>query len=106
MLQMRDMAREALELAGQHGESGFYNSRVTHLALIKLTEMIGEAATRLPPELRSQYSAVPWNQIIGMRNRTIHGYDSYDPATVWKTLSEDVPELLRHLDAILGTDAG
>ncbi len=44
-----------------------------------MTELIGEAAMRLPDELREAWPAVPWQQIISMRNWLIHGYDGIDP---------------------------
>jgi uncharacterized protein with HEPN domain len=48
------------------------------LATVRLMEIIGEAANRIPHEERSKYPEIPWNQIISLRNRLIHGYDAID----------------------------
>jgi uncharacterized protein with HEPN domain len=44
-------------------------------ALERCVELIGEAATRLPEEWRASHPAIPWRQIIAMRNILIHGCD-------------------------------
>jgi uncharacterized protein with HEPN domain len=62
-------------------------------------EIIGEAASRIPSEERVHYPGIPWPQIIGMRNRLIHGYDSIDidilwQTIIWQTIIEDLPLLI------------
>jgi len=44
-------------------------------ALVRLVEVIGEAASRVPEEFHSRYLEVPWRRTVGIRNRLIHGYD-------------------------------
>lgn len=46
--------------------------------LVRLLEIVGEAAARLSPERRARIADVPWQQISGMRNRLIHGYFDVD----------------------------
>ena len=48
--------------------------------------------------------SVPWDDIIGMRNRLIHGYFDVDLDLIWETISNDIPQLLAELDAILGPE--
>ena len=48
------------------------------LALVRLLEIIGEAASRVPKEERALYPTLPWVQLVGLRNRLIHGYDTVD----------------------------
>ena len=48
------------------------------LALVKCIEIVGEAAAGLGPMTRSQNPEIPWNDIVGMRNRLIHGYFEID----------------------------
>ncbi len=43
----------------------------------------------------------PWRQIIGMRNRIIHGYDEVDLDILWDVIDEDLPRLVEQLSAIL-----
>jgi uncharacterized protein with HEPN domain len=63
--------------------------------------ILGEACTRLSSDVRAQYGVVPWRQIIGTRNRIIHGYDEINWEIVWQIASEHVPRLIGQLSDIL-----
>jgi hypothetical protein len=52
----------------------------------------------------SKYRNIPWIQIIGMRNRLIHGYDNIDFGILYKTVTEDLPPLVAELEKIIQTD--
>ena len=55
---------------------------------------IGELAkTSLSDEAKSQLSSIPWQQIYGLRNRIVHGYEGVSMQIVWDTVSEDIPLL-------------
>jgi uncharacterized protein with HEPN domain len=56
------------------------------LAVLKEIEIIGEAANKVSENAREAIPKVPWNQIIAMRNRTIHGYFDIDNDIVWTTM--------------------
>jgi uncharacterized protein with HEPN domain len=68
------------------------------LALVKEIEIIGEAASRLSLETRQQIPALPWTDIILMRNRLIHAYFDVDLDIVWKTFTDDLPPLIQELE--------
>jgi len=74
-----------------------------NLALTRLLEIIGEAANRVPEEVRLRYPHLPWLQMIAARNRLIHGYDSVDFDVLWTILENDLPVLIVQLEEILGT---
>jgi len=99
-----DHAREAYSLAESRSRADLETDRLLNLALVRLLEIIGEAANRVPIEDRSRYPSIPWPQIIGMRNRLIHGYNSVDFDILWKTLSEDLPPLITALESILASE--
>lgn len=67
----------------------------------RVAELIGEAATRLPIELRSEWNHVPWKQMISMRNWLIHGYDGIDTDILWDVLDARAGELIASLTEIL-----
>ena len=63
--------------------------------------VMGEAARRLSPEIRTAHPEVPWRDIIGMRSVVTHGYDQIDDDELWQVIERDLPELIRKLEAIL-----
>ncbi len=63
--------------------------------------LFGEAASRITQHTRDQHPQVPWTQIVGMRNRLIHGYDAIDLDVVWQTVQTDLPPLVAALEHIL-----
>jgi uncharacterized protein with HEPN domain len=75
--------------------------RQLNLALVRLVEVIGEAAARVPEDFRRRYPQVPWRQTVGLRNRLIHGYDVMDFDILWAVLKHDLPELIEALEAIV-----
>ena len=54
---------------------------------------IGELANGLSIEFIKEHNKILWKQIIGMRNRIVHGYDSINLEIVWNTVIESIPEL-------------
>lgn len=99
---MLEHAMEAQSHASGRSIEDVRNSRVLQLALFHLVEIIGEAASRVSAETRSQNPEIPWRGVIGMRNRIVHGYEVLDVDVLWDTLNEDVPPLIGQLTAILG----
>jgi len=62
-------------------------------AVVKMLEIIGEAARHLPKNLRQKYSAIPWKQVTGMRDKMTHEYFRVDLEVLWRTVHEDLPPL-------------
>jgi uncharacterized protein with HEPN domain len=95
-------AAEAIEafVAGRH-RTDLDADRMLLFALVRATEIIGEAASRVSPEGRAIAPAVPWAQITGMRNRLIHAYFDIDLDILWRTAVEEVPSLLPLLRAMM-----
>ena len=79
--------------------------RVRQLALRKLVEVVGEAANRVSEGTQQQYAAIPWSQIIGLRNRLVHGYDDINLDILWQIIQNDLPPLTERLKAIVGEEA-
>jgi uncharacterized protein with HEPN domain len=80
-----------------------HDDRMLQLALVQLIEIIGEAASRVPDEIRSRYPSIPWQLAADMRHKLIHGYDVIEYAIVFDTVRIDVPPLVGKLDEILAT---
>ena len=56
----------------------FIKDDKTSDAVIRNFEIIGEAANRLPEELKKQHSSIDWQRIRGFRNRIVHDYFGID----------------------------
>lgn len=98
---MLDHAQEALSMASGKQRQDLPQNRMLQLALVRLIEIIGEAAARVSLEGQNKFSSIPWAEIIGMRNRLVHGYDQVDLDVLWDTLEFDLPPLIEKLDQIL-----
>jgi uncharacterized protein with HEPN domain len=65
---------------------------------VRLLEIIGEAANRVPEVDRARYAEIPWTEIVGLRHRLIHGYDEVDFDILWQILVRDLPRLIVALE--------
>ena len=79
----------------------FDNDKVTRAALCFFILQIGELVNHLDADFGTKYCGVPWNKIVGMRNKVVHGYASIDNETVWKTSIEDIAPLHEYCLKIL-----
>jgi uncharacterized protein with HEPN domain len=70
---MLDHALEAVAMVEGKTRVDLDKDRQLNLALVRLLEIIGEAATRIPKEEQIHYSDIPWSEIVSLRNRLIHG---------------------------------
>ncbi len=99
---MLDAAQEAIEFAQGHTRADLDGDRKLVLALVKDIEIIGEAAYQVSQTAREQQSAIPWDDIIGMRHRLVHAYFDINLDILWRTVQDDLPHLLQELQEILG----
>jgi uncharacterized protein with HEPN domain len=77
-----------------------------NFAVIRALEIVGEAAKRLPLNLREQYPDIPWKVMAGMRDRIIHGYDVVDLQIVWDVVKRDIPQVKPQIRRILADHPG
>ena len=112
-MQARDLTRlrhlhaavqEALALIAGRTRDDLDQDRTLNLALVRLLEIIGEAARSLSPPARQAHPEIPWQRMIGMRNQLIHAYFDIDLDIVWQTAQEDLPPLLRALERLTGQE--
>jgi uncharacterized protein with HEPN domain len=94
-------AREAAALVQGKSRADLDRDRVLSLALVRLLEIVGEAASRVSATEQARHRSIPWAEIVGLRNRLIHGYASVDMDIVWEILRSDVPALIAALERIV-----
>jgi uncharacterized protein with HEPN domain len=98
---MLDHAREAHAMIESRARSDLDTDRMLNLSLVRLLEIVGEAANRTTKEDRKRYPQIPWPKIVGLRNRLIHGYDLVDFDVLWQIVKEDLPSADQELEQIL-----
>ena len=72
----------------------FKSDDKTFSAVIRKIEILGEAAKNVSLDVRSINQHIPWTEMARMRDKLIHGYFGIDEDVVWKTIKEDLPEIL------------
>jgi len=102
---MLDHAREAVAFARSKTRADLDADRLLNLALTRLLEIVGEAAGRVPEDVRVRHPEIPWPQIVGLRNRLVHGYDSVDLDILWQIVTSDLPPLIASIESIIAEES-
>jgi len=98
---MLDAARRAIDFMQGRAKSDLESDEQLSLAVVRLLEILGEAAKNVSEDLRKDYPDIPWRQIAGTRDRLIHGYFDVDLDIVWQIISTDLPVLVAQLEKAL-----
>ncbi|MFN8255597.1 MAG: DUF86 domain-containing protein [Bacteroidales bacterium] len=69
-------------------------------AVIRNFEIIGEAANRLSDSIFTEFENLNWKQIIGLRNRLIHGYFGVDYQILWNIINENLSTFKQQIEGI------
>ncbi len=99
-----DMLLAAREL-GKYTEGvsfeEFDRNRLLQHAVIRLIEIVGEAARNISTEFKAGHPEIPWSGIVGMRNRLIHEYFRVDSDKVWEVVKEDMAALVALIEPLV-----
>ena len=96
-----EAAREAGAFLQGKSSEDLHADRMLNLSIVRLLEIIGEAARGVSPACRTAHPEIAWQEMAGMRDRLAHGYFDVDLNVVWQTVTQDLPALLGQLDKIL-----
>ena len=99
---MLDHAREAVAFMQGKSRADLDTDRLLNLGLVRLLEIIGEAASQVPKQEQLHHPQIPWPQIVSLRNRLIHGYNAVDLDIVWQIITLDLPPLISERETSLG----
>lgn len=97
---MKSFTSEAIDLTKGISLDECHKNRVLQLALVKLLENIGEASIKVSNYYKENYRNIPWEELRGMRNRLVHGYNKINLEIVYHTCRTDLPFLLNELQKI------
>ena len=102
---MLEAARFAVRYVEGRSLEGFSEDVQLQDAVIRRLGIVGEAARRVSESTRSDYPAIDWNEMVGMRNFLVHQYGDVDTAIVWDTVQSDLPPLISLLAELFHSDS-
>lgn len=98
---MLDAAKEAVSFTEDKKRADLDTDRKLVLAIVRLVEVIGEAADHVSGKFQEAHPEIPWPIIVGMRNRLAHAYFEVDLDRAWDTVKDDLPPLIAGLEGII-----
>ena len=104
LLDMLSAIEKAISFTTEKTRADLDQDDMLALALVRLLEIVGEAARFVPDEIRDSHPEIPWREIAGTRDRLIHGYFAVDLDIVWSIIETDLPSLAAQLRSILRND--
>jgi len=96
-----DAARKIVESTAGWKREDLDPESLTTLGLIRLLEVVGEAAGAVTPETQKAHPEIPWRSMSGLRNRLVHGYFDVNLDVVWDTIRNDLPGVIPKLQKLL-----
>lgn len=99
---MVEAAEQALAFVAGRRREDLDSDAMLRLALTRAAEIVGEAAAQVTGAGRTELPAVPWPQIVGMRNRLVHACFDINRDILWDTLQLALPPLIAQLKPSLG----
>ena len=103
---LQDMIRFAekiLSYTSGMDQAMFVSSALTYDATLRNLELVGEAATHIPENVRNASPYISWRMIIATRNRLIHGHLGIVDDTLWSIITDEVPDWLSSLEKLVET---
>lgn len=99
-----DAAREAISFSVEQTPALLEADHMRALAITRLLEIIGEAATTMSSELKAAHPEIPWRVMAATRNRLIHAYFSVNLQIVLETVQGDLPPLIANLEMLFARE--
>jgi uncharacterized protein with HEPN domain len=84
--------------------AAFEEDKLLQSAVLYQLQIIGEAASHVPSEFRSQCPHIPWRDIIGMPQILVHTYRRIDLDQVWPAATTHLQQLTEAIKKILPPD--
>ena len=95
-----DAAREAVSFSKGRCRADLDTDRKLNLSLVRLLEIIGEAAKNVSDELKDKFPQIPWKDLAGVRDKLIHHYFGVNFDIVWNIVKQELPDVLSQLEEI------
>ena len=100
---MLDAARKAVQFAKGRTRADLEKDEMFMFALVRLLEVLGEAAKSVSEDVRQRAPKIAWQQVTGTRDRLVHAYFDVDLDIVWEIVTKDLPPLITALEQLVST---
>ena len=98
---MIEFSEKVLAYSNGLDQAAFLADGLTYDATLRNLQLIGEAATHIPIEVRKAHPDIPWHAIVGARNRLAHSYLHISDDIIWSIIQDAIPKLLPALRNLL-----
>ncbi|MCY3708785.1 MAG: DUF86 domain-containing protein [Caldilineaceae bacterium] len=105
VLDMIEYSEKVLAYTEGMDRQAFIADGLIYDAALRNLQLMGEAAKRIPDEVRQAHSEIPWHALIGTPVHLTHSYLTICDSIVWCVIQENVPDLLPALRNLLKSAA-
>lgn len=100
---MLDAANKVISATQNRQRADLDRDEILALAIVRLLEILGEAAKNVSQATRQSTPHIPWRQMAGTRDRLTHAYFDVNLDIIWTIATEDLPAIVPQLEALLKT---
>ena len=104
LLDMLLASRKIRDFSQGVSQECFQQDELMQHAIMRLIQIVCEAARRVLQELQQEHPEIPWRQVIGMRHRLVHEYFQIIPVKVWEVVERDIPVLILLVEPLVPPD--
>jgi uncharacterized protein with HEPN domain len=101
LLDMLIAARKAIQFTEGSTAESFRHDQLVQNAVVRVLQVLGEAARRVSATYKEEHPDVPWAQIAGLRNRLVHDYMNIDLVIIWDVVRKDLGPLTQQLEPLV-----
>jgi uncharacterized protein with HEPN domain len=104
LLDMLLAARKVRTFTVGVDEERFRADEVLQHAILRLIQIVGEAARKVSPEFKQSHLEIPWQEIVGMRHMLVHEYFRIIPEKIWDVVERDLSNLISMIEPLVPPD--
>jgi uncharacterized protein with HEPN domain len=79
----------------------FLDDETLKRAIVRSLEIIGEAARKIPADVKLKWNTIQWKNMAGMRDRLIHDYMGVNYTIVWDVVKNKIPDMNKQISEFL-----
>ena len=101
MLDMLKAGHRILLKTERKTADDFFGDEDLQDIVIRQLTIMGEASRKISDTTKDLYPDIPWQKAYGMRNRLVHDYRNVDQEEVWRTIRDDIKEIVRLIEPLV-----